>query len=392
MRLPIDTSSPIRQEVPMAPSGFRVLSLLALMLAFPVLLILSVAVAVAGCGQQTQPQARTQQVLSFLPGAYGVAVDSTTVYVSIYRSQTAPQPVYAVPVGGGRASDIGIRNMNGALALDEQRLYWSDGSSLLACQKVNCLGSTVLLAASQPGVMDIALDDANVYWGTSAVGSSPGHIRKVSKSGGTPLVDAGAAPDGSTPVDASAALDAGTAPDGTAPTELGLANSPHDVAVDATSVYWVEQGGWNLNPTWPVQSSFGLMKAPITGGPPVQLAVADSNIPTGLALDDDNAYFMDGGGSLFSVPKSGGPTHLMLSDLGNLIVDGLASDGTNLYIGADAKVVKVPLAGGFASVLATNIGDGFGALPTNTLDVTSIAVDATSVYVADRDIVVKVAK
>ena len=55
MRLLVDTSSQIRQEIPMNESIFRPLALVALMLMYPVFLILSLAVAVAGCGQSTLP-------------------------------------------------------------------------------------------------------------------------------------------------------------------------------------------------------------------------------------------------------------------------------------------------------------------------------------------------
>ena len=63
MRLLVDTSSQIRQGIPMTESTFRPLVLLALMLLYPVLLILSLAMAVAGRGQSTLPPS-PPQVLS----------------------------------------------------------------------------------------------------------------------------------------------------------------------------------------------------------------------------------------------------------------------------------------------------------------------------------------
>jgi hypothetical protein len=140
MRLMVDTRSQIRQEVPMAVSSFR---LLALMLMLPVLLILALAVAVAGCGQPTLAPSPPQVLASNLvPSAFGIAVDATTVYVSPFDTG----PVLAIPVGGAAAIPVGIQAEGRAIAVDEQRLYWSDGSSLLACDKSNCMGSTVILA------------------------------------------------------------------------------------------------------------------------------------------------------------------------------------------------------------------------------------------------------
>jgi len=227
----------------------------------------------------------------------------------------------------------------------------------------------VVLAASQTGVGDLTIDGTNVYW-TNATTSS-GHIMKVNKNGGT-SVDGGARPgDGSAPADSGAAI----ASD--APVELAVANWPSDVAVDATYVYWMEQIGSSS----PSQAAPGPWRVPIAGGPAVQVAKSDSVEPTGLALDQDNVYFMDDQGSLFTVPKSGGTEHLMLSDLGQ-VPTGLASDGTNLYISAVSALLNLPLAGGFPTVLA-NYGNNSPAF---------LAVDVTSVYVADGFTVLKVAK
>ena len=64
MRLLVDTSTQIRQEIPMNESIFRPLALVALMLLYPVFLILSLAVAVAGCGQSTLPPSPPQVLAS----------------------------------------------------------------------------------------------------------------------------------------------------------------------------------------------------------------------------------------------------------------------------------------------------------------------------------------
>jgi len=362
MRPADDTSSQIRQEVPMVPSGFRMLSLLALMFAFPVLVILSLAAALAGCGQPTLPPSPPQVLASNLPveAAFGIAVDSTTVYVW----PIDPGPVLAIPIDGGTATPVGIQADAFALAVDERRIYWSDGSSILACDKSNCTGSTVLLAASQLHVLDLAIDDTNVYWGTISGDANRdlGTIMKVNKNGGVPL-DAGGAP-----LDGGAALDAGATLDENAPVQLAGAGFPSNVAVDATYVYWVEMQAPNS----------GVKRVPIGGGTPSQLADSDLIGAMGLALDADNVYFMNGARALYRVSKNGGPPQVMLSSLGTAL--GLETDGTNLYIGADPALVKVPLAGGFASPLATNLGASY------------IALDANNVYVAGGDTVLKVAK
>jgi|HubBroStandDraft_1064217.scaffolds.fasta_scaffold4324370_1 hypothetical protein len=59
MRLIFDTKSQIRQEVSMNESSFR---LFALMIMFPVLLILALAVAVVGCVQPAPPPSPPQVI------------------------------------------------------------------------------------------------------------------------------------------------------------------------------------------------------------------------------------------------------------------------------------------------------------------------------------------
>ena len=317
----------------MTDSGIR---LLALTILFPVLVIVAVAVALVGCDAQLSA-ARPPQVLATVSSPFGLAVDSTTVYVS----QVDPAALVAVPVAGGAGSPLGVQAEGHGIAVDERRLYWSDGRSLLACDKSNCTGSALTLAPGQLGVTDIALDAANVYWTTAADQPGQGRVMTMDKNGGTPV-------------------------------EIAAATWPYALAVDATNVYWLEQ----------VQPNSGVLKAPIVGGPAVQLAVSDPIEPTAIALDDDHVYFSNGEGTVFVVSKNGGPTKLVLSNLGQFPA-GLAADATTLYIASSTKLVRIPLGGGAAETLATGIAGAEG-----------IALDATSVYITDDvgNAVVKVAK
>ncbi len=345
----------------MTDSSFR---LLALTILFPVLVIVALAVALVGCDAQPKPA----QVLATVKSPFGIAVDSTTVFVS----QINPSPLMTLPVGGGAASPLGVLQAEGGLAVDERRLYWSDGRSLLACERSNCTGSTVSLAAGQFGVTAIVVDASNVYWTTADGSPGQGHVMKVDKNGGTPL-DGGTSTGGGGPADGGGAGDGSVASvDGASPVEIAAARWPYNVAVDATNVYWIDQ----------MQPNSGVLKAPIAGGPAVQLAVTDPVEPMGIALGGDNVYFANGEGTVFEVSKNGGPTQVVLSNLGQFPA-GLATDATTLYVAASTKVVSIPLGGGAARTLATGIAGAGG-----------IALDATSVYIADDDgdAVVRVAK
>ena len=211
----------------MTDSSFR---LLAITILFPVLVIVALAVALTGCDAQLSV-AKPAQVLATVGGPFGIAVDSTNVYVSTVD----PAPLLTVPVGGGAASPVGVQAGGHGIAVDERRLYWSDGQSVLACDKVNCTGSTVMLAPGQLHVLDLVVDATTVYWATASGTPDQGRILKADKNGGTP-VDGGASTDGGTWADGGASDGGGSAVDGGASVEIAVASWPYHVVVDATCV------------------------------------------------------------------------------------------------------------------------------------------------------------
>jgi hypothetical protein len=285
------------------------------------------------------PAAFAPQVLAQMFAPFGIAVDGTNVYVS----RATLGPLVTVPVQGGSPADIGVLALGGALAVDERRLYWTDGSSVFACEKADCAGSTVDLAPR--GAAGMTLSTGNVYWTTRdrMTGTGAGQVMKVDKDGGQPA-------------------------------DLAAGNAPHDVAVDASYVYWIQQAA----------PAFGVVKTPIAGGASVQLAVTDPVEPMGIALDADNVYFMTGDGKVLKVSKNGGPTIVLLGDVG-WFPHGLATDGTNVYVGSNGGLFRVPVGGGPAAWLFPSIDGGTAS---------DIALDDTSVYIADRgrDAIIRVAK
>jgi hypothetical protein len=74
----------------------------------------------------------------------------------------------------------------------------------------------------------------------------------------------------------------------------------------------------------------------------------------GIAQDATNVYFVGADGTLKSVPKAGGATSTITTDLAGPI--GVAVDATSAYVTCQGSglVVKVALAGGAKTTLATN--------------------------------------
>jgi hypothetical protein len=278
--------------------------------------------------------------------------------------------------------------------VDGTTVYWIDYDSdteMGAVMKVASNGGApTVLAPGQDFPSSIAVDGTSVYWTTSwpispgPDGGARGSVMKMSIDGGTPIALASSA---------------------------GLTGIIYDIAVDATSVYWVsdssnqaqtdvslvkvpKDGGTPINlaslPTSPNQIAVGatsvyvtfydlatVMSVPTDGGIPTTLASTPPgnagafNPPYGIAVDATSVPWTNYGGGVMKVPIGGGtPTTVASSPYAAM---GIAVDQASVYWIAggrganDGAVLKVPLGGGTPLTLAP---------PGNAW----LAVDATSVY------------
>lgn len=147
-------------------------------------------------------------------------------------------------------------------------------------------------------------------------------------------------------------------------TELaGALGGPSKMAVDATSVYWLDVHDGNV------------LKMPKNGGNVVTLASGVQS-PLDIAVDATSVYFSDDGTlTIRKMPLDGGAPTVLASGQRSAIA--IAVDASSLYwsaAGQNGSILKVALSGGTPVTLATDQLDAF-----------ALAIDGTSVYWATAD-------
>jgi hypothetical protein len=220
---------------------------------------------------------------------------------------------------------------NYTLRIDGANTYFSDEQFIKSAPSTGG-GAQTTLAMDAGLITGITLDDTSVYWTTSSyVDPSNGSVMRVSKTGGTPVV--------------------------VVPSQA----NPAEIAVDATSIYWV--------------ADQGLMKVDKAGGVPSALSTTLEY--SHLLVDDSDVYF-DANNLVRKVAKSGGPSTVVMNDA-VATADLLAGDAGSLYVVKDGNtIMKVSKADySVTSLYQEADGDLNGIL--------AIAVDDTKIYWTSTD-------
>jgi hypothetical protein len=339
----------------------------------------------AACTSSACGAAAVQLASLGTPGGNGqetLEVNSTAVFWM--DNQNGQPEVLSVPIAGGTPTPVATGlpcQAPHTFAVDDSNVYyWSNsgtgfqggpGNGGLVEAPLNGDAPTLLVPdnnGSGGNCPTTAVDATNVYWLTQIpqAGPSPTGLFDVPIAGGT-ATTLSMSPNYNT---------------------TGLAITPTDAIVQVQS---------NNGP-----STYAAV--PIAGGSPMPVpsTFGSSGIFT---ADATNIYFVTSGcpcnnngpsytgpptGQVVAVPIEGGAGTVLVQQFTGQ-ASSIAVDATNVYWSTDSAVWAVPIAGGPVSSVAGNLtggtapsqcSGGCGSSGSGTTP-TVIAVDATSVYIAD---------
>jgi hypothetical protein len=180
-------------------------------------------------------------------------------------------------------------------------------------------GTATTIVSSQPySFSEITADSSNVYF-TYQDSSQQGYVAKATIAGGTIT------------------------------TIASMQQAPSTIAVNATTVYWVD--GWG-----------NLGMSPIATPSPQKLTPMMAQAGTGLALGSTDVYWASANDGLVSAPLGGGTISTIFTGL----VFGVAVDSSNVYMANNATdngfqmgtnaLLKAPVGGGTVTTLAAAKG------------------------------------
>ena len=135
-------------------------------------------------------------------------------------------------------------------------------------------------------------------------------------------------------------------------------NYPYGIAVDSTSVYWVENTGGNVN------------KVDKNGGTVTTLASGQS-YPLVIAIDSASVYWTDNNSAAIRKVGINGGTVTTLASYAYMNTGGIAVDSTNVYWSSsiEGSIKKIGVNGGAVTTVASGQNNPSG-----------IAVDSNYVY------------
>ncbi len=219
-----------------------------------------------------------------------IAVDATHVYVADGYT------VKAIPRAGGAAETLAVGDSRiTGLAVDGVSVYWIEDGGIPLVRKVTAGGGPTTLASGSGPAGPLAIDNANVYW--------MGHfdtISKIPKNGGTLAVIGSGLPflsdfttDGESVyfTEQDTGLVTSVPSRGGTPMVLApLAGGTWRIlGLDTSNLYWIDQSTVSRVPK--AGGAIELLVSPLA---------SDLTIPNAIAVDDTSVYWIEVDGGTLS--------------------------------------------------------------------------------------------
>lgn len=190
-----------------------------------------------------------ETLISLRDGVVSLATDGTNVY----WIEGPLGKIRKISLGDGAIADLAVANGPGCcLAADNSSVYWTANYDTIS--KIDIGGGVVVnLAVSLPFLSDMIIDDSHIYFSEN----DTGYIKRIAKSGGNISTLS----------------------------QAGLQFSWHDLTVDTSTLYWIDQ----LN----------IGKVPAAGGSTEFISRGplwmDASTPASIVNDDINLYWTEAG-------------------------------------------------------------------------------------------------
>jgi hypothetical protein len=295
----------------------------------------------AGClSSDDGPSCGASRTFATTPRPAFLATDGAFLYFT--DAAVGGGSVRKVSLGGGDVTtlDPDVKSPY-AIAVAGDTVYFTDDQNGLVMSVPTAGGTTTTIASGEGFPYAIAVDDSNVYW----TNRTAGEVRAVARAGGAgaPITTLAAGINtprgiavagGTLYLGSNAGMMRMPADGSTAPVALtSRTNSADAVAVDGTSVYWVDH---------PVTAD-GIYKAPLAGGDATLLA-SNNDQYSDLFSDGSNVYFTDITINVaFKVGVDGGSRSVVACGMKNpvgVIVVGGSAYVANLEGGAIVSAPK----------------------------------------------------
>ncbi len=327
------------------------------------------------CGSETpKPTGKPVASTTVPTTAPTPAATSAAPATSTSATPELPPPVVIVE---------GLKNPN-RLALDATTIYISDARNGILSSAPKSGGAPKPLVSAQKGLAEIAVDATALYWTTSD-GKGGGSVMKLLHKGGAPVQLAAVKPSdlgGPTGIEVDdknvywvVATKFGDVmrvakTGGAASVVAEKQRSPYDIAGDGHGVYWTNFGSGTSDGTV-MGITFG--KPGEKPKEPVALATG-RRTPWAIVVDATSAYWIDKGppGAVMKVPLAGGAPTVLASDTKATLLAVDPAENGKLYWTSEEEdtLSSIAKSGGAATVLARGLKGPTG-----------IALDETSIFV-----------